>query len=73
MIDYLNEGNRPSGSRTSGNSLATAYIKTQFFELLQKGQDDKISRIIRNEQLLVTLSAADFMRLGHDPEQHNTI
>ena len=59
--------------RPSGKCLATACIKPQLFELLQKEQDDKISRIIRNDQLLVTLGKADYMRLGHDPEQQNTI
>ena len=59
--------------RPSGNSLATACIKPQLFELLHKGQGNKISRIIRNDQLLVTLGEADYMRIGHDSEQHNTI
>ena len=48
-------------------------IKPQLFSLLQKGQDDEISRIIRNDPLLISLGERDYMRLGHDPEQHNTI
>ena len=48
-------------------------ISRQLHYLLQGLTNDKVGRVVKTDSLLLELGQREYVKLGHDPDQHNSI